>query len=238
MAAGAMGAEPRLDHDGCVALLHLGDGENRLNCQSIAAIQELLDEVERGPSTALVTSAVGKFWCNGMDTPWIQAHPERAVDVFLDAERLLGRLLGFPVRTVAALQGHAYAAGFLLALAHDTRLMRADRGWMCLPEITFGAVFTQGMTDLIHERLGPEVARRAVMLAERFDGPQAVENRIVEETVDADRLLGHAIEIAQRPPIVNRQVMAATKANLHARALATLAKTPACELLVAAVLAC
>jgi enoyl-CoA hydratase/carnithine racemase len=92
------------------------------------------------------------------------------------------------------------------------------------------------MTDLIHDSLDPQVARRAVLQAERFDGARAVHERIVEAVVDADRLLENAIARANRSPVVSRQVMAATKANLHARALSTLGSDPASALLVAAVL--
>jgi enoyl-CoA hydratase/carnithine racemase len=233
----AAGATPGVEFDGNVAVLRLGSGENRFNCDSIAAIHACLDEVERSPATALVTTAQGRIWSNGMDTTWVQASPDRAVEMFLDMERLLARMLCFPMRTVAALQGHTYAAGFLLALAHDERVMRADRGWMCLPEITFGAVFTRGMIDLVHTRLTPQLTHRAVIEAERFDAAQALANGLVDATAPADDLRRTAVTRAGRAPNVDRRVMAATKTNLHAHALGTLGSAPASELLVAAVLA-
>ena len=37
--------------------------------------------------------------------------------------------------TMAIVSGHAFAGGMLLALAHDFRTMRSDKGFMCLSEL-------------------------------------------------------------------------------------------------------
>ena len=55
-----------------------------------------------------------------------------------DVHPLLARTLALPVITVAALQGHTVAAGATFALAHDLRVMRADRGSWRLPEADIG----------------------------------------------------------------------------------------------------
>ena len=44
--------------------------------------------------------------------------------------------------------GHVYAAGGLLALAHDYRVMRKERGWFCLPEINLPLPFSVSMIEL------------------------------------------------------------------------------------------
>lgn len=87
------------------------------------------------------------------------------------------------------------------------------------PGITFGAVFTRGMIDLLHTRLTPQLTHRAVIEAERFDAAQALANGLVDDTAGTGDLRTTAIT------------------NLHAHALATLGSAPASELPVSAVLA-
>ncbi len=63
---------PTLERDGDVFILNLGDDENRFNPPWVDAVTAALDEVEgaAGPK-ALVTTATGKFWSNGLDLAWI-----------------------------------------------------------------------------------------------------------------------------------------------------------------------
>jgi Delta3-Delta2-enoyl-CoA isomerase len=125
---------PGLQRDGDVFVLDLGDGENRFNADSLAALEAHLDEVQAAPAPrALVTTATGKFWSNGLDLEWMAANQQLLDDFVPRLHELLARVLELDVPAVAALQGHTFAAGAMLAVAHDQRVMRADRGFFCLP---------------------------------------------------------------------------------------------------------
>ncbi|WP_209305186.1 enoyl-CoA hydratase-related protein [Blastococcus sp. CT_GayMR20] len=138
---------PTLDRQDAVFLLELGDGENRFHPDWIASVDAALEQVEQaeGPR-ALVTTASGKFFSNGLDLDWLSGHSDQHESYILGVHRLLARVLALPVITVAALQGHTFAAGAMLSLAHDFRVMRADRGFWCLPEADIGLPFTRGMS--------------------------------------------------------------------------------------------
>ena len=64
----------------------------------------------------------------------------------------------FPCITIAAINGHAFAAGAMVALAHDFRVMRNDRGFFCLPEVDIGMTFTDSMESVIKSRLSKATA--------------------------------------------------------------------------------
>ena len=98
---------------------------------------------------ALVTVANGKFYSNGLDLQWLSANGEKAQWYVDRVHGLFARVLTLPVPTIAAINGHAFGAGAMLALAHDFRVMRTDRGFFCLPEVDIRIPFTPGMAALV-----------------------------------------------------------------------------------------
>ncbi|GAA2382611.1 enoyl-CoA hydratase-related protein [Streptomyces glaucosporus] len=188
---------PTLERQDDVFVLDLGDSENRFHPDWIAAVNAHLDEVERAEGArALVTTATGKFYSNGLDLDWLFAHADRAHDYAASVHELLARTLTLPVVTVAALQGHTFAAGAMFSLAHDFRVMREDRGYWCLPEADIHIPFTPGMSALIQARLAPQTAHEAMVTARRYGGRDALAAGIVDRAVAEDAVRATALEIA------------------------------------------
>jgi enoyl-CoA hydratase/carnithine racemase len=214
---------PTLKQHESVFVLDLGDGENRFHPDWIAAVSTALDEVEKadGPS-ALVTVATGKFYSYGLDLDWLLANADARDDYVASAQGLLARLLTLPAVTVAAVQGHAFGAGAMLSLAHDFRVMRADRGFWCLPEVDIGLPFTAGMSALVQARLAPQVAHEAMLTGRRFGGHDAAAAGIVDRAVDEHAVRSAAVEIAAAQAGRAGQTVAAIKARLYAPVLAAL----------------
>ncbi|MFE7034320.1 enoyl-CoA hydratase-related protein [Streptomyces sp. NPDC057621] len=188
---------PTLDRQDDVFVLDLGDGENRFHPDWLASVNSALDEVEKaeGPR-ALVTAATGKFYSNGLDLDWLFAHADQQDDYVVGVQELFARTLSLPVITVAALQGHTFAAGAMFSLAHDFRVMRADRGYWCLPEAEINIPFTPGMSALIQSRLHPRTAHEAMLTARRYGGGDALDVGLVDHAVAEDSVRAKAVELA------------------------------------------
>lgn len=180
-----------------VFVLDLGSGENRFHPDWIAAVDAALDEVERatGPR-ALVTTATGRIFSNGLDLDWVEGHRDGYEGYIVSVQRLYGRLLALPLATVAAIQGHAFAAGAMLTLAHDLRVMRSDRGFWCLPEVAIGIPFTSAMAALVQARLTPQVAHEAMTTARRYGGEEAAGLGLVDRAVGEAEVLPTAVALA------------------------------------------
>jgi enoyl-CoA hydratase/carnithine racemase len=148
-----------LEKEGEVFVLTMDDGENRWNTTFVRAFAEVLDEVEasEGPAALVTTSASEKFFSNGLDLEWRMSegdHRGGNRDVFgPEFMTLMGRIITFPVPTIAAINGHAFGAGLMCALCHDIRLMREDRGFACANEVEIGMVIPNPELALFRHKL-------------------------------------------------------------------------------------
>jgi enoyl-CoA hydratase/carnithine racemase len=217
---------PALDRHDTVYVLDLGDSENRFHPDWLTAVESLLDQVAGDDARALVTVATGKIWSNGLDLEWLFEHPEQYADYGRRVHALLARVLSLPMITVAALQGHTFAAGAMLSLAHDFRIMRADRGYWCLPEADINIPFTPGMSALIQSRLTPQTAHEAMVTARRFGGQEAYGKQIVDQAVSEDEVRGTAIALAQAHAGKAGPALETIKTRMYAPVLAALAEPP------------
>ncbi|MGY1829533.1 enoyl-CoA hydratase-related protein [Geodermatophilus sp. SYSU D01180] len=214
---------PTLDRSDDVFVLDLGADENRFSPDWLAAVDAALDEVEgaSGPR-ALVTTATGKFFSNGLDLAWLLEHPDQRDAYVGTVQRLFARVLALPVVTVAAVQGHAFAAGAMLALAHDQRVMRADRGFWCLPEIDIDLPFSPGMSALVQARLTPQTAHVAMTTGRRYGGTDALAAAIVDRAVVEEEVRPAAVEIAAAHAGKAGPTLGTIKSRLYAPVLALL----------------
>ncbi|WP_030437938.1 enoyl-CoA hydratase/isomerase family protein [Actinoplanes subtropicus] len=214
---------PTLDRHEAVYLLDLGDTENRFHPDWLTAVNALLDEVEKGDDPrALVTTASGKIWSNGLDLEWLFEHPEQYPAYAGQVHALFARVLRLPMVTVAALQGHTFAAGAMLSLCHDLRIMRADRGFWCLPEADINIPFSVGMGALIQSRLTPPVAHEAMVTARRFGGEEAYAKQIVDEAVPEPEVREKAIALALQHAPKAGPALQTIKQRMYAPVLAAL----------------
>ncbi|MWA04354.1 enoyl-CoA hydratase/isomerase family protein [Actinomadura sp. LD22] len=212
-----------LQRDGDVYVLRFDDGENRFSPDFLSAVEGALDTVEKndGPG-ALVTTGTGKFYSNGLDLEWLGAHGDRLEAYLSRIHAVYARLLELPMPTVAAINGHAFAGGGMLALAHDFAVMRTDRGYFCLPEADLGMTFTPGMNALIAARLPKRTAHEAMITGRRYAAEQAMAAGIVQRTADEAGVLPAAVELAGSLAGKDGRVVGKIRADLYRPALEAL----------------
>ncbi len=214
----------QLERDGDVVVLTMQREENRFNPEHLGELEGALDEIEAMDGhPAAVVAGEGKFFSNGLDLDWMGgAEPAEAMAMVERTMRLLARILTAPFGVVAAINGHCFAAGAMMSLACDGRVMREDRGFLCLPEVDINMVFLPGMSALVAARLAPQAAHEAMLTGARYPGPEAREAGIVDAVAAADRVVAVAAERASLLAGKDPATVAGIKAGLYEGVVAAL----------------
>src|ERR1700688_3226685 len=205
-----------MTREGSVAVLTWDEGENRINLDSLARLNALLDELDRveGPLSVVLTGS-GKFFCNGLDLERFADNRDEFVATLHLLEQTIGRLLVFPAYTVAAINGHAFAGGALISCAFDYRVMREDRGYWCMNEVEVGLAVDERLWSILTNRLPRATAIVAATTSRRFSGPDALHYGIVETIASETDVLADAIKLAQSMSNLDRSTLGVHKRLIH-----------------------
>merc|ERR1719183_3369363 len=132
-----------------------------------------------------------------MDLQYIRANLHESSHVQAEAEKLLARILTLGVPTVAAVNGHFTAAGAMLGLAFDVRVMPSDgKGLFFVPGIDIGLVYSAGMTELMKAKLPQPMHNDVLCFAKRYQCDELATLGVVNAAPVASNLLATAIEMA------------------------------------------
>ncbi|XP_059630407.1 enoyl-CoA delta isomerase 2, peroxisomal-like [Cornus florida] len=186
-----------------------GDDEHLLNLTLIASLRSVLSDVKSQSSrgSVLITTAQGKFFSNGFDLKWAQAagsestSRDRLIQMLELFRLVVADLLALQMPTIAAVTGHASAAGLMLAMSHDYVLMRSDRGVLYMSELDIGLPIPDYFMALVRSKVASVAARRDLLLrAMKVKAEEAVAMGIVhsahgslEGTVEAAVRLGEEL---------------------------------------------
>ncbi|MFT5209479.1 MAG: enoyl-CoA hydratase/carnithine racemase [Flavobacterium sp.] len=210
-----------LEKKGPVFTLTMDYGENRWNTRFVDELSMALDEVERseGPAALITIGGEEKFYSNGLDLEWLRSPAERSDagdPTNFHFMELMGRMITMPIPTIAAVNGHAFGAGFMFALCHDYRLMRSDRGYICANEMQLGMAIPSPELSLFRHKLPANVFYETVQLARRWSGTDALDAGIVQQIAPIESLLTMALEKAQElaPLGENRSVFQRQKEKM------------------------
>lgn len=112
-------------------------------------------------------------------------------------ERMCQAWEDIPAVTICAIEGHCIGGGTALALSLDFRVMGRD-AWLQLPEVAIGLPLSWGAVPRVIRLAGPAVARRAVILCDKFPGPAAVDAGLADYVAENGAAYEEALALARR----------------------------------------
>ena len=224
-------AKVEYELDEHVAVVTMNSGENRFNFPFFEAFREVLEKIEHETDARVlvVKSSDQKIWSNGIDLDWLLPAAEKEGPALRNrflAEMfgLMRRVLTYPMPTIAAITGHAFAGGAFLAFAHDFRFMRSDRGWLCLPEVDLGMPLGPVFTALSRRALPMYKFEEMLYTGKRLTAQECEEHHIVMKACHIDDLMKEVLAFA-RPQKKDRELIRKMKAETHKETLAVIDET-------------
>ncbi|WP_031465342.1 enoyl-CoA hydratase/isomerase family protein [Sciscionella sediminilitoris] len=202
----------RVADQGAVRVLTI-DNPAKRNAFAAAMAPTLLAELDRadadpGVRAIVVTGTQGCF-SSGHDLQEVLEKPETAGDPVANAAFSRPSEIGTPV--IAAVDGPAYAAGFILALNCDLRVAGPGARF-CAVGAAIGLVPVGGQLSRLLDLVGYPVAFEWLATAAPFGAEEALRHGFVSR-VQEDAFAG-ALALAESIAAVSPAVVAAVKAGL------------------------
>lgn len=178
------------------AVITMTNGENRHNPDFVKAMLDAFDEIEADEtvSSVVVVSSDAKNWSQGIDLQWIMTafgnkDFQSIKDFMYGLNKIYKRVLLYPMPVIAAINGHAFGGGSILACACDFRFMKSERGFFCFPEIDVSIPFLPGMRAIIKKAFPYYKLEEAVFTGKRMGAAELEAHHVIFKACDNDEAL-------------------------------------------------
>ena len=191
--------------DDTIAVIKLNNGENRQNLEFAECFTRILDEIikDTAVTAAVITSADEKFWSLGVDIDWLgkqfgEQNFENIKKFMYGMNQVFTKLLLLPVPVIAAINGHAFGNGAILACACDFRLMKSDRGYFCFPEVDLGIPFLPGMVAFVRKAVPEYKFNEMKLTGKRAGAAELAESHVIlKSCANEEELMAESLGFAR-----------------------------------------
>lgn len=208
----------RTAHEGPVAIVTLDrPPANALDTGTVRHLRTTIQELGRGgPTHAIVLTGQDETFCAGLDLKLLpQLTAAERNELGLELGGLIVALYGCPLPVVAAVTGHAVAAGTLLLLCCDYRIGPRTDCRFGLTGARVGVPYPASALSVIAATLSPVAARRLLLAARTLGADEALDHGILDETVDRPGVRIRARQVAEDLAAFPGGAYADTKRNLR-----------------------
>jgi enoyl-CoA hydratase len=198
----------QVDRQEEVAVVRMRAGKaNALGKDLLEALLVAFDEIDH--ATSIVLTGDGSAFSAGLALPELIDHDRPAMSAHIELfERVMRRVLTEPRATVAAINGHAYAGGCVLAMMCDASMMVAGEARIGLNEVQLGIGLPALVVEPLRHRV-PASSLAAIALEGRVLAPDDALKLGLVDMVVPGSLEARAIEHARalgRSPLAYMQI--------------------------------
>lgn len=181
-----------------VAVVRFDDGKaNALTYDALTEFEAALAQATQDATAVCLVGRPGVFSA-GFDLKVMSKSIEDALKLAAAGWTMMRALYLHPQPVVAAVTGHALAAGAVLISACDVRIGADVPAKIGLNETAIGLALPPFAIELARERLDPREVLRATLGAHIYDPASAVTAGYLDQVVPADEVESTAFAEAQR----------------------------------------
>jgi len=187
-----------------VALVTMDFGENRFNPEFTGSLLAVLDAIEADNSykAVVLCSKDEKFWSLGVDVEWTgkaakEGRLQEIRDFLYSANALFKRIMTYPMPVIAAIGGHAFGDGAVLALSCDFRYMKSGRVSFCFPEVDINIPFLPSNQEIVTKVVPGWFMEDMILTGRRIDAAELEKHHIIRKGCDSEEsLIKESVEFA------------------------------------------
>ena len=220
-----------LRNEGKVAIISMDNGKNANNLEFAQELLSLLKEVEveKTNKALILTSSDEKNWSQGIDVMWlmssVQGGKRDDVKAFLSTmDEIYTLMMQYPMPIIAAMNGHTFGNGIVIAAACDFRFMRSDRGFVCFPEVDMNIPFVPGLIDVILKAIPKHKFNEMILTGRKMSAEEMADANFIDKTFDSVEALNEGALDFAKTFNKSRAIFAEHKRRLHKPVLDALAE--------------
>ena len=185
--------ETRLDDQILIATLTNGK-TNSITRETLEQLQAAVEQVKTDETIkGLILTGNGRFFSSGFDLYTFMGFEalDQAVAFLTYADEVLLDLFLCPKPVICAMNGHSAAGGLILAMASDYRIITDHpKIKVGMSEVKIGVPLSTAQSAVMRFGLDSDKKFRDVMyFGEMIDVNTALEREMVDQVVDADKLI-------------------------------------------------
>jgi Delta3-Delta2-enoyl-CoA isomerase len=201
-----------------LALVTLDKGRsNAIGVEMVMELKELIQNIDKNESiSAVILTGKDDYFSAGLDLIELFDYSEDQIKVFWEHYfSLIYTLTSFKKPLIAAINGHAPAAGTIIALCCDYRVMADGEFSIGLNEIALGIIVPDSFFQLYASCIGRQKANKYILEAKLMHPPEAERIGLVDEVVRQSLVVNTAVKQAQKFLGYNKVVWQESKLNIR-----------------------
>jgi enoyl-CoA hydratase len=172
---------------------------------------------------AVVLTGTGSFFSAGLDVKSVASYSKvERQEMVQRINQMICEVYALPIPLVAGINGHAVAGGLVCALLCDQRIGIREAGKIGLTEARVGIPFPVASLEVIRAEIEPSLLRRMVLTGRSISTTEAYSAGILDELVEAEKLLQRAEELALEVGSMPRSAYRQIKTQLRGPVIARL----------------